>query len=266
MSVREEQIKEIAKLLSKEKRVVFLTGAGISVPSGIPDFRSPQGIWTKYDMNEYGTLSAFMKNPEKLWTFFWDIYEMGATAKPNSGHKALAEIEKIREKIGKHTVIITQNIDLLHTKAGNKYVIELHGNPEKLVCLKCGENYELNEFKIEREKKLPPRCKKCGEILKMDIILFGEQLKTDTIKNAFYEAQMADLIIAVGTSLAVSPANSLFFYGKKRGIINLEMPIIPVFEADFILLGDASKILPQIVYKLKDIVYNEKPDLERNDK
>ena len=252
-SSQDDKIEYVAKLLSQAKKVVFLTGAGISVPSGIPDFRSPQGIWSKYDMNEYGTLHSFLKNPEKLWSFFWDIYDMGKNAEPNPAHKALAEIERLREKIGE-TIVITQNIDLLHTKAGSKNVIELHGNPEKLVCLNCGKKYPLKEFTEEYEKHLPPKCKKCGSILKMDVVLFGEQLDPIVIKRAFFEAQTADLTIAVGTSLAVSPANSLFFYGNKKGIINLEMPLIPVYGLDFVILGDSAEILPKIVDKLKSLV------------
>lgn len=212
-----EQIIQIANLLLDSRYCVILTGAGISTESGIPDFRSAgKGLWETTDPMEALSTRTLQKNPEILYNLCFKMFEAGETAQPNQAHEVLT---KLQEK-GLIKTIITQNIDNLHQRAGSRGVLEIHGSLQKGVCRKCGSKEStLNLItKVREEKEMPPRCQ-CGGILKPDITLFGESLPRDFIL-AQQEASGADLMIVIGSSLVVSPANYLPSLCPNLVIIN----------------------------------------------
>lgn len=245
-------IKEVAKEIKRTNFCIALTGAGISTESGIPDFRSKNGLWSRYDINEYGYLDSFLRNPKKVWKMLLDMIINFRDAKPNPAHVALAELEKM----GYLKAVITQNIDDLHRKAGNKNVIEFHGNFSKLYCMDCKTIYNINDIltKIELEN-LPPKCK-CGGIIKPDIIFFGEAIPRDALIRSFDLANKCDLMLVIGTSCVVYPAAELPIIAKGKGAkiieINKEESMISHI-ADYKLIGKAGEILPKILEEVKNL-------------
>ena len=208
----------ILNTIENRKKVVVLTGAGISTESGIPDFRSPNGIWSKFDSATFSSdvlyedPERFYKSSLKLLEFLYSI----KNAKPNKAHLILAKMESL----GYISSIITQNIDGLHSKAGSKKVYEVHGNLEEGYCINCGSKVTFNIL-IEKilSNELPPRCTRCGGVLRPNIILFGDLLP-DSFLGATVEVRNSGLLIIIGSSLEVSPANSLPYESKKFIIIN----------------------------------------------
>ena len=178
----------LAELIRTHQPCVVLTGAGVSTESGIPDFRSPTGIWAQVDPMEYASLPAFRADPEKVWSFYALRIEMLTGAAPNEAHHALAELERR----GFVRAIVTQNIDLLHTRAGSREVVEVHGSIRSASCLACGHREPLDE------SMLPvPRCPDCGAVLKPDVVFFGELLPPAAIDRAYELARAAALIAEV---------------------------------------------------------------------
>jgi len=255
----ESSINEVAGLIRCKGGVVALTGAGISVDSGIPDFRSPHGLWTKYDPMEYATIQAFKKNPAKVWNFFLDLEPL-KNSKPNKGHEAL----KALEDMGFLSDVITQNIDSLHTTAGNTKVIELHGNTRALHCIECFSEFCLGDFRHVAEKDLPPKCPSCGGLVKPAVILFGEPLPMKAIEMATKAASKAKILLTVGTSGLVSPANIFPTVAKEHGAVivevNLEKTTLTQTITDYFLMGSSSKILPELVSALADNHRNSRSD------
>lgn len=196
---------------------IVLTGAGVSVESGIPDFRSPGGIWERYPPEVYGTIDAFREDPERFWTFYRELAQLCGGAAPNPGHRALAALEAS----GHLDHVITQNVDGLHQAAGSRSVIELHGGPDALVCLACGAR------RRERIAALAsaPVCA-CGAILKPDVVLFGEMLPVAALETAQELARRCDVCLVVGTSAVVYPAATIpelaFEHGATLCEVNLE--------------------------------------------
>jgi NAD-dependent deacetylase len=188
---------KLAALIQERQPCIVLTGAGISTESGIPDFRSPTGIWAQYDPMEYATIDAFRRDPAKVWDFYARRLDVLTTAEPNDGHRALAELERL----GFVQAVITQNIDGLHQRAGSREVIEVHGSIRTASCLACGERQPLVQAM--------PRCPKCGEILKPDVVMFGELLPPDAIDRALELARQASLLLVVGSALEVHPVAGL---------------------------------------------------------
>ena len=181
---------------------VVLTGAGISTESGIPDFRSPSGIWTRYDPMEYATIDAFLANPVKVWDFYGRRLGLLAAAEPNDGHRALAELEER----GWVSAIVTQNIDRLHERAGSRDVVEVHGSIRTSSCLDCGTVVSFDDVVA----RLPvPSCPACGRILKPDVVMFGELLPDAAIARAAELAAAAGVLLVVGSSLEVYPVAGL---------------------------------------------------------
>ena len=200
-------LEQAANLLSNSKHAVAFTGAGISTPSGIPDFRSPQsGLWNKSDPYKVASIYAFRNSPKDFFNWIRPLAINSESAKPNSAHLALAHLENL----GIIKSVITQNIDGLHHKAGSKNVLELHGTAQTATCPSCGKKHCRDYFHrtITRGDKFP-RCSECGKIIKPDVVLFGEALPQDVWNDAYQECLQSDLIIVVGSSLEVSPANSL---------------------------------------------------------
>jgi len=215
-------VEELQKIIDRGKRIVFFGGAGVSTESGIPDFRSVDGLYhQKYDYPPEEILSHtfFMRRPEEFYKFYRDkIMMTGAKEKPkpNKAHLKLAELE---EK-GKLTAVVTQNIDGLHQAAGSKTVYELHGSIRRNYCMECGESFDL-DFMTENTEPVP-HCPKCGGIIKPDVVLYEEGLDQRTIEGAVNAISQADVLIIGGTSLVVYPAAGLidYFRGDSLVLIN----------------------------------------------
>ena len=242
-------IKRAAKDILNSQKTIALTGAGISVESGIPDFRSAQGLWSKYDPEEYAHISAFRSNPEKVWRMLKEMTELVLGAEPNPAHIALAELERM----GFLSSVITQNVDGLHQRAGSKAVIEFHGSNQWLVCLECGHRQESASLSTA---DIPPRCPTCGFILKPDVVFFGEPIPWDAQTRAFEEAQTCELVLVIGTSAVVYPAAGIPIVAKRSGAkiaeINVEPTTLTGSVSDYLLQGPASKILVKIVEEMKE--------------
>jgi NAD-dependent deacetylase len=244
----------VVEMLADAQNIVVFTGAGVSTESGIPDFRSPGGIWSKFDPDDF-TIDKFLYNPEtrrKQWRF---LMESGifVNAQPNKAHMAVAELERI----GKLECVITQNVDNLHQKAGNspEKVYELHGNMNWLRCLGCYERYSVPDA-IEKFKALDdaPVCERCQGILKPDVIFFGEKLPQQTLSDASRHASGCDLFIVIGSSLVVYPAAYMPIYAKGGGaklvIINIgETPYDG--NADVLINASAGEVMEKIVEQLR---------------
>jgi NAD-dependent deacetylase len=198
--------RDLAGLLAGSEHAIVLTGAGISTESGIPDFRSRGGIWEKYDPTVVGSLATFLSRPEVFWQFHRGRVEMLDEVEPNPAHIAVAELE--RRGIVK--AVITQNIDRLHTRAGSVNVIEVHGSLDRGVCLRCEAEFTLEETiaRADAAGNGVPMCD-CGFQLKTGVVQFGEPLPADRIQAAYEQAQRADVILVVGTSLLVEPVSRL---------------------------------------------------------
>jgi NAD-dependent deacetylase len=198
-------VSDLAALIRERQPCVVLTGAGISTESGIPDFRSPSGIWAEYDPMEYATIAAFRRDPSKVWEFYALRLELLTTAEPNEGHLALAELERR----GLVEAVVTQNIDGLHERAGSQTVVEVHGSIRSASCLECGGQAPLEEVIAALEQALAPLCPRCGAVLKPDVVMFGELLPAAAIDRAVELAQRAGLLLVVGSSLEVHPVAGL---------------------------------------------------------
>ncbi len=244
-----KRIETAARWLKESNFALALTGAGISVESGIPAFRGAQGLWDKYDPAEYAHIDAFMSDPFKVWKMLKELYGITLKAKPNPAHKALAELEIM----GKLYAVITQNVDSLHQKAGSKKVIEFHGTGETLTCLSCRGKFRIEEINL---KNVPPFCY-CGGILKPDVVFFGEPIPPDALKESFELASKCDLLLVIGTSAQVYPAADIPRIAKRSGAkvieINLEPTPLTLGVSDLFIEGRAGEILPKIVKTLKDM-------------
>jgi NAD-dependent deacetylase len=200
-------VERLAALLREAGSVVALTGAGISVPSGIPDFRSPgTGVWEAVDPMEVAHIDAWRADPERFWSFYGERFQRLEGKVPNGAHAALVELERR----GVLDAVVTQNIDMLHRKAGTTRLVEVHGTIEHSSCLACGRVQPLGETRRRRsdDPRGIPRCD-CGEPLKPDVVLFGEWLPPGTLEEAYVLAGSADVLLCVGTSLEVHPIAQL---------------------------------------------------------
>lgn len=208
-------LKEAADLIKKSKYAIAFTGAGISVESGIPPFRGENGIWNKYEEKLFDIV-YFNSHKKEAWDMLCDgFYENAVRAKPNAAHFLLAELEKN----GNLKSIITQNIDNLHTKAGNKTVYEVHGNIANLLCQTDGSKYSIADFDL----KSAPLCRKCGAILKPDFVFFGEQLPEYDLNKSIEDCHKCDLLIIIGSTGIVYPAASMPNLAKENGAKIIEV-------------------------------------------
>jgi NAD-dependent deacetylase len=250
----DEKIGRVAGMIAKAESIVVFTGAGVSTESGIPDFRSPGGFWTKFDPEDF-TIDQYLANPEtrrKQWRFLLSGDQF-KDARPNAAHEAIADLERL----GRLDCVITQNIDNLHQKAGNDpaKVFELHGNMRWIRCLDCGERHPLEEIlRRYRGSEEVPACGSCAGILKPDVIFFGEALPEETLQEATRRASHCDLLIVVGSSLVVYPAAYMPIYAKQAGaglvIINLSMtPADKV--ADVVIHASAGQVMGRIVTEVR---------------
>jgi NAD-dependent deacetylase len=242
------QQSDLIQVLKDATNVVILTGAGISAESGIPTFREAQtGLWEKYSPQDLATPQAFEKNPERVWQWYAWRRELIGRAEPNPAHYALAEMEKKYPDF----VIITQNVDGLHQRAGSQNIIEIHGNIQRT---KCSVENRLVDGWTSEENEVPV-CPHCGALLRPDVVWFGESLPQEALENAFHRIAKTNLFLSIGTSGVVEPAASLPFLALQSGAkvieINIEpTPLTP--HAHFSLQGSAAQILPELVDCISD--------------
>jgi NAD-dependent protein deacetylase/lipoamidase len=195
-------VARLAELLEGRRPCVVLTGAGISTESGIPDFRSAEGIWARYDPAEVAHIDAFRRDPARVWEFYALRLHALSEAEPNDGHRALAELEEQ----GWIRAVITQNVDGLHQRAGSREVVEVHGSLREAECVHCGVRVPMQDALANLP--LPP-CPECGEVLKPGVVMFGELLSTQAIERAQALAAEAGVLLVVGSSLEVHPVAAL---------------------------------------------------------
>ncbi len=245
----------VADLIINAKRVVIFTGAGVSTESGIPDFRSPGGIWERFDPEDF-TYQKFVRHPE-VRKKQWQMLRGGGLtteAKPNPAHYAIAELDRL----GKLDCVITQNIDNLHQKAGvpDDKVFELHGNIQWVVCLSCGRRYPFEQIKARLDKdEEVPDCEDCHGILKPDAVFFGESLPEQVLREATYRSYHCDLFIVIGSTLIVYPAAYVPTYavdsGAKLVIINLSST--PMDQRAAVLIrAKAGEAMPRVVRRVRE--------------
>jgi NAD-dependent deacetylase len=246
-SSTEDPFRKAARLIAARRNVVALTGAGISVESGIPAFRGSQGLWAKYDPMEYATLGAFMRHPEKVWTMLSELVALCRGASPNAAHEGLARLEAD----GILRAVITQNVDRLHQAGGSGRVIEYHGNMEELVCISCWKQFPTRERWVSGKA---PRCD-CREILKPNIVLFGEPIPWLAQERAEEEARACGVLLVIGTSAQVSPACDIPRLAKKAGAavveVNVEETMLTATVSDVHLSGGASEVLFKLLDALR---------------
>jgi len=212
---------QAAELIQKSSCVYALTGAGASVESGIPDFRSASGLWARFDPMEYGSIGAFRQAPLKVWEMLRELVAI-IDAVPNAGHRAMA----VMEERGWLQGIVTQNIDGLHQRAGSRNVVEFHGTVHRLVCLSCGKQYDIGEFRQD----LPPSCPMCEAIMKPDVVFFDEPIPAEALQAASQVTKTAHVLIVAGTSCNVMPAAMIPVDVHRRGGRIIEVNPEPVLS------------------------------------
>jgi NAD-dependent protein deacetylase/lipoamidase len=241
---------ELADLIRDHQPCVVLTGAGVSTESGIPDFRSPTGLWAQFDPLDYGSIESFRADPVRVWRFYAPRFAMLTQAEPNAAHLALAELERR----GLVSAVVTQNIDLLHERAGSRDVVEVHGSIRTSTCPVCRRRYPLAEvLPLIEAGGGAPRCPDDGAVLKPDVVFFGELLPEDAIDRAFELARGAGLLLLVGSSLEVFPVSGLprvtVQAGGRVAIVN-RGPTALDPHATLKLDGSAGETLTQVVEAL----------------
>jgi NAD-dependent deacetylase len=243
------ELEELAGLLRERQPCVVLTGAGISTESGIPDFRSPDGIWAQFDPMEYATIDAFHEDPEKVWRFYAPRYLMLASAEPNDAHRSLVELERR----GFVSALITQNIDMLHERAGSAGAVEVHGSIRESHCLRCDTMYTLAQVVKLLDVSEAPRCPTCNSVLKPGVVMFGELLPQEPLDRAFALARSAALLLVVGSALEVQPVAVLPWETRQGGGIVAIVNLGPSAFDDHATLkidSKAGEVLPALVEAL----------------
>lgn len=255
----EDLIYRVADCLARAKNAVALTGAGISTESGIPDFRSPGGLWTRVDPGEF-SIDRFLQNPARFWRLHCELKASGdfnlAAASPNRAHYALARMEQM----GILKCVITQNVDNLHQRAGSVEVVEFHGNLLRASCMKCRslEPIEEVEARVTGGTEETPRCGKCGGLVKPDAVFFGEAIPSKALAISQIQTQKCDVLLVVGTSLQVFPAAQIPLSAKLKDPtafiieVNREPSALHQQVADILLLGGAGDILQRVLEAVED--------------
>ena len=247
----DDLIKKAAEDLTGAKMVTTLTGAGISVESGIPPFRGKGGLWEKYDPMEVAHIDAFLRDPTKVWNLlFKDMKEVLDKATPSDCHKGLAKLEEF----GILKTIITQNVDGLHQMAGNSDVIEFHGNMAWQRCMECDAHFKTSCVDIS---EIPPHCD-CGGILRPNAVLFGEMIPQEALWRSRQVATDCDVMLVIGTSGVVQPAALMPVVAKESGAkiieINPESTLLTGEISDYLIKGPAGDVMNGIVEELQKII------------
>jgi len=247
----DDLIKQAAADVAAARHVTALTGAGISTESGIPPFRGKGGLWEKFDLMEIAHIDAFRRDPARVWNVL--VKEMKAVvdrARPNDGHIGLAKLEQI----GKLKTVITQNVDGLHQMAGNRDVIEFHGNFAWQRCVACNKHYETRKVDVS---KIPPRCE-CNGILRPNAVFFGEMIPTEALWRSREIASDCDVMLVVGTSAVVQPASLMPVIAKESGAkvieINPEPTPLTGNVSDYLIRGKAGAVMNQIIQELEGLL------------
>ena len=247
----DDLIKKAAQDLADAKMATALTGAGISVESGIPPFRGKGGLWEKYDPMEVAHIDSFLQDPTKAWNLlFKDMKELLDKASPSDSHKGLAKLEEF----GILKTIITQNVDGLHQMAGNTDVIEFHGNMAWQKCMDCNQRYETHSIDISQ---IPPRCG-CDGILRPEAVLFGELIPQDALWRSRQVAKDCDVMLVIGTSAVVQPAALMPVVAKESGAkgieINPESTPLTGDISDYLISGNAGDVMNRIIADLEKML------------
>lgn len=242
-----EDLQRAADLVLSADSIIALTGAGISTPSGIPDFRSPgSGLWERYDPMEVASILTFRYDPEKFYDWMRPMADLMLKAEPNPAHFALAQLEESGYLKG----LITQNIDGLHMRAGSNQVVEIHGHFRRATCISCFESYATDEMLVEfAQQGRIPRCEKCEGILKPDAVMFGEQLPSEAFRQAQKWIRSCDLLLTAGSSLEVTPVAYFPVDALNAGarlIIFNNTPTYVDERADVIFRQNVAEALPRL--------------------
>lgn len=247
-SASKSDIEKVAQFLAEAKRVIILSGAGVSKESGIPTFRDAQtGLWANFNPEELATPEGFLKDPPLVWKWYDHRRKLLEDAQPNPGHYAIVALEKFVP----HLIVVTQNIDGLHQKAGSTDVVELHGSIRKFFCFDNAHDAKDVPYGLEE----PPLCW-CGSQLRPAVVWFGEALPSRLLMRAYAECENSDLLIVVGTSGLVQPAASLPFLGAQHGakVVEVNPEETPVTDlADVFLKGPSGEVLPLVVAAVEKI-------------
>ncbi len=238
-------IEQAAGRLAAARRVTVLTGAGVSKESGLATFRDAEdGLWARYDLMQLATMEGFHQDPKLVWEWYTHRFSLACTARPNAGHLAIAELEKILPEV----IVITQNIDGLHQAAGSTDVIELHGSILRHRCLRGHRGYTWDD--VTKQGALPPHCPRCQALLRPEVVWFGEMLPQPELSRAFDISEHCDVMLVVGTSGQVQPAASLPFAASDAGAyvidVNPERDEI-AYAANAFLQGPGGVKLPQLL-------------------
>jgi len=247
----ENRFSQIAELLVSSRHAVVFTGAGVSTESGIPDFRSPGGIWDRFDQSAFDYSSFLTSSQSRL--AHWELFRtLSHRVEPNPAHFGVAELCRL----GLVKAVITQNIDNLHQRAGvpDELIMELHGSMKNFTCLRCHAKYPLDKIEVIMQSAEVPECPHCRGILKPDVVFFGESLPGDTLERAVFNSRASDLFIVIGSTLAVYPAAYMPEYALASGaslvIINLT-PTPMDSQASAVIHARAGEVIPEIVREVK---------------
>lgn len=253
-----DSVNAAADILASSEYAIALTGAGLSAESGIPTFRGPDGLWTKYGQSSNLSYRTFAQDPQSWWEQrlndeitpgnpTYDLKDAVDNAAPNPGHLAVAELETM----GVVKSVITQNVDGLHTRSGSRNLLEIHGNRSYLRCIGCGSRQPRDAHIIS---DLPPVCPRCGGIIKLDTVMFGEPIPSATLEACFVEVQRCDAMLLVGTSGAVNPAAQFPLLARERGAQIIEVNPVPTQltpAAHVVVSGPAGEVMPRITRTLR---------------
>jgi NAD-dependent deacetylase len=241
-----DEVRRAARLLRRSPWTAVLTGAGASTESGLPDFRSPGGLWTGVDPSRVASLSAFARDPDAFYEFYRSRLGVLGAAAPNAAHRAIARLEAL----GLVQVVITQNVDGLHQQAGSRAVVEVHGNLREARCAACGGIVPISEMSAQLARATRPRCARCGGLLRPNVVLFEEMLPRDAYDRAEDACRRCAALVVVGSSLEVYPVAALPHLARNRGaplvIVNKD-PTPYDGDAAVVLRGAAGAILPEVV-------------------
>ncbi len=243
---------QLIEKLESAKNIVFYTGAGISAESGVPTFRGKDGIWNKLKPEELANFDAFLRNTDMVWEWYQHRRKIVREAQPNPAHIAIAEFQKYYPNV----TVVTQNVDNLHRRAGSNKIYELHGNIERNYCIECKQWY--NDIEIDESKKGAIKCK-CGGLIRPDVVWFGEYLPQDEFQCSEMEASRSDICFVVGTTAVIYPAAYIPITALQAGSFMVEINIEPTEfsnNANHSFFGEAGKVLPQILEKVKELKNN----------